>query len=261
MQALYTRPPANLPVISKPKIYIFDANEMTWQATNNPGLYLKPIRHDDENGHFLGLVRFAAFTRSGVHQHQGLATSFVINGGLTDYHGSIGLHQAGINLAGATHDAMAYQDTVLVSKLEAPVLYLPNSQVSGVHAGSRAKNFENPAPEVAPEINIEVDSLPKETTAIDGLRSQTIFDYAGINPSSRYLQWQIQPQTTFTFTCASYVEFWVRGGNLSVNLDKAYANCFVVCEPGCTVDIDCPFGALCLVWTEGEISLHVNSAG
>lgn len=74
---------------------------LPWQATSSPGLWLKPVRHDDDAGLYLGLVRFDAGTRSGLHQHQGVAASFVVEGGLTDYHGSIGLHHAGINSRGS----------------------------------------------------------------------------------------------------------------------------------------------------------------
>ena len=95
------------------RVHVFDMTAQPWQATANPGLWLKPVRMDDDKGHFLGLVRFDAFTQSGLHQHQGVATSLVIQGGLTDYHGPIRLHDAGINLAGSTHDAVAYEDTVL----------------------------------------------------------------------------------------------------------------------------------------------------
>ena len=81
-------------------VQLFDMTARPWQATANSGLWLKPVRTDDSQGHFLGLVRFDAFARSGLHQHQGVDTSFVIQGGLTDYHGAVRLHQAGINTLG-----------------------------------------------------------------------------------------------------------------------------------------------------------------
>ena len=136
------------------RVHVFDMTAIPWQATTNSGLWLKPVRTDDDQGHFLGLVRFDAFARSGLHQHRGVATSLVIQGGLTDYHGPIHLHEAGINILGSTHDAMAYEDTVLVSRLEAAVIYPPASSISGVHAGSRHEDFCNPDPSVAPEINV-----------------------------------------------------------------------------------------------------------
>ena len=38
---------------------------------------------------FLGLIRFDTFVRSAVQQHQGVASSFILEGGLTDYHGPV----------------------------------------------------------------------------------------------------------------------------------------------------------------------------
>ncbi|HRH93635.1 MAG TPA: hypothetical protein PKV72_03840 [Candidatus Peribacteria bacterium] len=93
-----------------------------------------------------------------MHQHRGVATSFVLDGALVDFAGPISLHQAGINLHGATHDAIAYQHTLLVSRLEGPVVY-PASRgtLTGLHAGSRHAEFGNPAPEASPDINVAVE--------------------------------------------------------------------------------------------------------
>jgi hypothetical protein len=233
-------------------VQVIDMQAHAWQTTSNPGLHLKPVRHDDQNGQFLGLVKFDAFTRSGLHQHQGLATSFVIDGGLTDYHGSIKLHEAGINLNGATHDAIAYSETVLVSKLEAPVIYPPDAAISGVHAGSKTQAFTNPAPLEPPEININIDALPKFNTGYAGVTTQTIFDYAPLKQIRRYCQIHIVPQNKLEFAIALRTEFWVRGGNLTVNGLDAHANCFIICEPGAHIKIDSPFGALLLAWAEGR---------
>lgn len=232
-------------------VQVIDMQAHAWQTTSNPGLHLKPVRQDDKNGHFLGLVKFDAFARSGLHQHQGLATSFVIDGGLTDYHGSIKLYEAGINLTSATHDAIAYAQTVLVSKLEAPVIYPPNAEISGVHAGSKVQAFSNPAPLEPPEININVDSLPEYKTGYPGVVGQIIFDYSPLQQKRRYCQIRITPQSTLDFIVAVRTEFWVRGGNLTINGKDAHANCFIICELGAHVEIESPFGALLLAWAEG----------
>lgn len=234
-------------------IHVFDAAELPWQDTPERGLRLKPVRYDDERGCFLGLVSFAPMTRSGLHQHRGVATSFVLDGGLTDYHGAIGLHMAGINLHGATHDAMAYQNTVLVSRLEGPVVYpLDRGELSGLHAGSRHAEVLNPAPEVPPEINVAVDALPMVQTGIPGLRRQTIFDYAGTGRSHRFVQLSMLPGAACaTWQATALTEFWVRGGLLHLAGRVVHANCFVVVEPGATVEMASPHGALLLAWAEG----------
>jgi hypothetical protein len=233
------------------QLRIVDMTTQPWRATANAGLWLKPVREDAQAGQYLGLVRFDPDVRSGLHQHQGVATSFVVDGGLTDYHGSIGLHEAGINVRGSTHDAIAYQRTVLVSRLEGRVSYPPSDAISGVHTGSYAEAFNNPDPDKAPEVNVRVDAQPLSETGVEGVRSQLIFDYAGTGSAHRMLQLQIRPTTVFSFTAGALTEFWVRGGNLHFNGQSAHANCFVCIAAGTHVTIENPFGALLIVWAEG----------
>jgi hypothetical protein len=235
------------------RVHVFDATPMPWEETARPGLTMKTIRIDDERGEYLGLIRFDRFVRSGVHQHQGIASSFILEGGLTDYHGPVNQHEMGINFRGSTHDAMAYVPSVLVSKLEGPVTYPQSEQlISGIHAGSTYRDFRNPAPDVAPEINVVVDRVVPVQTGIAGLCRQPIYDYAGSGLVRRLLQWRVRPETTLpAWQASDWVELWVRGGELVVNGEKAYANCFVVVEPGATVRMSSPFGAIALVWAEG----------
>ena len=235
------------------RVHVFDGLDIPWQETPEPGLCLKPVRYDDERGHFLGLVGFAPLTRSGLHQHRGVATSFVLDGALVDFAGPIGLHQAGINLAGATHDAIAYQNTLLVSRLEGPVAYPPSRGVlTGLHAGSRHAEFDNPAPEASPDINIAVDALVPQQTGVVGIRRQTIFDYAGTGSAHRFVQLSLAPGAECpAWRCERLTEFWVRGGMLQINGQVAHGNCFVVIEPGAVLRMASPFGVLLLAWAEG----------
>jgi hypothetical protein len=237
-------------------VQVFDAAALPWQDTPEPGLKLKCVRYDDERGHFLGLIHFSPLARSGLHQHRGVATSFIADGGLTDYHGPVHLHEAGINLVGATHDAIAYQTTLLVSRLEGPVVYPPErGQLTGLHAGSRHAAFENPAPEVPPEINVAVDRLEPHQTGVPGLARQTIFDYAGTGSAHRFVQWRAAPGMQCPeWQATARTEFWLRGGTLDVNGRTVHGNCFVVIEAGARVRLASPFGALLLVWAEGPES-------
>ena len=236
------------------RVHVFDAGAMPWQDTGNPGLKLKPVRNDDERGEFLGLVSFAPFVRSALHQHQGVATSFVLDGGLTDYHGSLTRHQVGINVKGSTHDAISYEHTVLASRLEGPVWYPPrDGEPSGVHAGSRQRDFVNPDPDVAPEVNVVVDALPRRACGIPGVLRQLVFDYAGTGTERRMVQLHLRPTAATPAGVASdWIDLWVRGGEVEVNGQRAFANCFVVVEPGATFALRSPFGACLLAWAEGR---------
>lgn len=236
------------------RVHVFDATPMPWEPQARPGLLTKTIRIDDAKGEFLGLIRFEPFVRSAVHQHQGVATSFVLEGVLTDYHGPVNQHEMGINFLGSTHDAMAYVPTVLVSKLEGPVTYPPSEQlISGIHAGSTYRDFRNPSPEIAPEMNVVVDEIVPVETGVPGLRRQPIYDYGGSGLARRLLQWRLRPETIVpAWRASDWVEFWVRGGEMLVNGERAWANCFVVVEPGAVVRIESQFGALAIVWAEGR---------
>ncbi|MGO4392910.1 hypothetical protein AB4Z46_16295 [Variovorax sp. M-6] len=235
-----------------PPTRVFDASAIPWEATAKPGLWLKTVRNDDRAGTFLGLVRFDASVRSGLHQHQGVATSFVVDGGLTDHHGSVRLHEAGINVRGSTHDAISYQSTVLVSRLEGPVTYPAADTISGVHAGSRLAEVRNLHPDVPPEVNVPVDALPHFPTGIPGVRRQTVFDYADTGSVHRMVQLTLLPGAAFSFEARGLTDFWVRGGAIEVDGQAATANCFVQCQAGAKVAIDCPYGALLIGWAEAR---------
>ena len=73
-------------------------------------------------------------------------------------------------MKGSTHDAIAYQPTVLVSRLEGPVTYPPKVDLSGLHSGSRHASIRNPDPDAPPEVNVTVDALPYESTGVFGVR-------------------------------------------------------------------------------------------
>ena len=257
--------PSDLPtsIATRPSVYtrardgrvlVFDATTLPWEPQSRPGLYMKTIRIDDEAGEFLGQIRFDPFVRSGVHQHQGIATSFMLEGCLTDYHGPVHANQMGINFRGSTHDAIAYVPTTLVSKLEGNVTYPKSDRlISGIHAGSTYEDFRNPDPQVPPEWNVSVDAVVPIETGVPGLRRQPVFDYAGSGHDRRLLQCQVRPETTVpTWKATAPVELWVRGGELAVCGQRAWANCFVVIEAGATVELSAPFGALVLIWSEGR---------
>lgn len=236
-------------------LYIYDAARLDWQAVGKPGLATKPVRQDDANGLFLGLVSFEAGTRSGMHQHQGVATSLIIDGALTDYQGEVLKGQVGINRKGSTHDAMAYCQTALVSRSEGPVSYLPdNGALYNMHPGAHHKQFRNPDPHVMPDENITIDLLPRVDTGVDGVGRQIIFNYAGTGDNHRMAQLFLRPEAPVpTFTTSALTEFWVRGGLIEINGQLAWANCFVIAEPGTHLQVRCPYGALLLAWADGPL--------
>jgi hypothetical protein len=79
-----------------------------------------------------------------------------------------------------------------------------------------------------------------------------IFDYAGTGTTRRFVQLRLGPGAVVpAWRCAERVECWVRGGRLLVGDRLALADTFVVVEPGATVRLVSPNGALLLAWAEG----------
>lgn len=234
-------------------VYVFDPDAIAWRGAGKEGVLQKVVRRDDERGQFLGLISMEPMVRSGLHQHQGTATSYFLDGGLTDYQGAIVTGEVGVNLRGATHDAIAWQRALFVARLEGPVTYPPqDGPLHGLHAGARHALLVNPAPEVPPDINVRVDALPPQATGCDGVVRRMVFDYAATADDHRMVQLSIRPQARMPRLLATgLVELWVRGGLLEVDGRVAHAGCFVIVEPGAEVSLASPFGALVLAWAEG----------
>jgi hypothetical protein len=234
------------------KIYAYDMLEAPWTDTGLAGLRQKIVRIDHERGLFLGILAFEPMTRTGLHQHQGTAISYFLDGSLYDYSGFASAGQAGINLRGATHDAIAYSRCLLAARLEGPVIYPVESGHAPVHAGARPAEIVNHAPEVMPDINITVDALPALTTRLSGVARRMVFDYAATGYDRRLVQLSLLPGTRLpVHSTSSLVEYFLLGGDIRVNGTAAIGGSFVVIEPDAEIEITTTYGARFLAWAEG----------
>src|SRR5262245_14830484 len=84
---------------------VYDMLAAPWTDAGKPGINQKVVRVDHAEGRYLGLIAFEPLIASGLHQHLGVATSYIVQGSLCDYGGTVVRGQMGINLKGATHDA------------------------------------------------------------------------------------------------------------------------------------------------------------
>ena len=98
-------------------VYVASQTDLKWIDASRPGLRLAPVHENRETGRFLGLLGFETMASSGLHHHVDIAFSYMLSGGLTDYAGTAGAGQMGINMPGATHDAIAYLPTLMASRL------------------------------------------------------------------------------------------------------------------------------------------------
>ena len=237
------------------RVHAYDMVAAAWTDTGLPGLRQKVVRMDRERGLFLGMLAFEPLTRTGLHQHQATAISYFLDGSLCDYAGFASAGMAGINLRGATHDAIAYTRCLLAARLEGPVIYPVESDHATVHAGSRPAAIVNRAPEVMPDINVAVDALPALATMLAGVTRRLVFDYAGTGTDRRLVQLSLLPGTRLpAHVTSALLEFFLLGGDLRVNGVAAAAGSFVVIQPDTEIDISSAYGARLLAWAEGPAS-------
>jgi quercetin dioxygenase-like cupin family protein len=234
-------------------IYAFDMLAAPWTSTGRPGLSQKSVRASREAGQYLGLIGFDPMTRSGLHQHQAPAFSYFLDGTLHDYDGAARKGEMGINLAGTTHDAVAYDRCVLAARLEGPVLYPPEEGAEGrVHAGARVAEFRNPAPEVPPDINIALAELKPLASGIGGLTRRLVFDHRVIGENRRLVVLNLLPGTRIPAHRVTFgVEWFVLGGQVHIGEIQAIAGSFVILEPGATAEIATEYGARLIAWADG----------
>lgn len=240
---------------SRSPVGVYDMAATPWTDAGKQGIRQKVVRVDHAKGRYLGLVAFDAMTRSGLHQHLGTATSYFLSGSLSDYAGTAVRGQVGINLAGATHDAVAYEDCLLCARLEAPVIYPPeDGPVHRLHAGARQAEIVNPAPDVMPDVNVTVEALPLLPTGLAGVGRRMLFDYSPAADDRRLVQLQLLPGCAVpAHRTTDLVEWFVHGGDVRVAGKVALAGSFVIVEPGTEVTLSSRYGALLLAWAEGPI--------
>jgi hypothetical protein len=237
-------------------VHGYAANDLTWVDTNRSGVRLKPVRATRESGQYLGYLAFDAMTSTGIHQHLGPAFSYFLSGGLSDYQGTAVAGQMGINLAGATHDAIAYSSTLMAAKLEAPVLYPDAEAAAGqaIHEGAQAAEIINAAPELPPDINVTVDALPWIASRISGVQRRTIFDYAPTEYDRRCIEVRLLPgATTPLLEATGDVDVFVRGGDLAAGDVRIAGGDFLVIEAGARFSLSTRYGALAFLWIGGAL--------
>lgn len=237
-----------------PGLSAYVGRDLKWIDANKKGIRLATVRASREEGQYLGYVGFDPMVSSGVHQHLGPAFSYFLTGGLADYQGEARAGDLGINLAGATHDAMAYRSTLMASRLDAPVLYPGPADTQGqaLHTGARPGEIVNTAPEVLPDINLPVQSLPWEGTTFAGLSRKVLFDYATTGLDRRCVQIRLLPGSRLGPVIArSTADVFLLGGDLAMGEERLISGDFAVVEPGARFMLATRYGCLAFLWLDG----------
>ncbi len=244
--------------IARPQgpVFVTRKEDARWVDASRPGTRLAPVYEDRGSGRFLGLLGFDTLASSGLHQHVDVGFSYVLSGGLTDYAGTTVAGQMGINMPGATHDAIAYVPSLLASRLDGPVLYWPEparEDAPHLHAGGRDAKFSNPRPEEDPTDSITLDALPAQPV-IGGVTRRLICDYAGTVHDFRNCALNLIPGTRVPpLRTSAPLEMFMIGGGLKVNQQLLLAGGFCVVEAGTQVTLSSAFGAHLIAWSEAPI--------
>ena len=249
-------------------IYGFSRDDLTWRGTEKAGMQLAAVRASREEGQFLGYLLFERFAETGVHQHLGPAFSYFLQGGLSDYQGTAVRGEMGINLEGATHSAIAYSQTLTASRLEAPVIYPSEASVKGevLHTGATSPadggEIVNASPEIMPDINIPLESLPWLATQVAGVQRRMIFDYHETAFARRNVQLRLLPGTALPpFRTTAPADMFIIGGDVKLNDEVQGAGGFFVVEENAPVAMSTRYGALVLVWSEGPVEWQDAARG
>ena len=232
----------------------FAHQDLKWTDANKAGIRLQPVRADRDNGLYLGFLAFDAMATTGIHQHTGPAFSYFLHGALADYQGAARAGMMGINLDGATHDAIALAPSLLAARLEAPVLYPDEGATRGeaIHTGARGGNIVNRRPEVMPDLNIAVDDLAWDGTTTAGLQSRMVFDYSGTGLDRRCVQLRLLPGSSIApFRASALIDIYVVGGDLSASGQCARSGDFMVIDPGAESTLETRYGCLAFFWLDG----------
>ncbi|HYF17128.1 MAG TPA: hypothetical protein VEA40_04610 [Ramlibacter sp.] len=233
-----------------PGVYAYDMEALPWRETPRGTAREKAVRRDDAAGLFLGLIQFDPLSRSGVHQHLATATSYFLSGSLTDFQGTTGQGTVGINLAGATHDAVTYTGALLVSRLEGPVIIPDGGLAIHPHAAQGAQHRTNP--ETPPDISVHLDRALAVPTRFASVSRRALFDYAGTGTDRRMCNlnlWPKAPKLRVKHTAVT--DFFILAGDLAVDGRSVSGPSFVLVEPGAEVTLSSVYGCSLLVWAEG----------
>jgi hypothetical protein len=241
-----------------PGVHAYDLEALPWRDTPRGTVREKAVRRDDATGCFLGLLAFDPLSRSGVHQHQAVATSYFLSGSLVDFQGCTGEGQVGINLAGATHDAVTYGGCTLVSRLEGPVT-IP-SQALAIHPHAGQASVRNARPEQPPDISVSLERSVAVATRFAGITRRPLFDYAGTGLARRMCALTLWPRCpTATVRHEALTDFFVIAGDLKLDGHSIAGPAFVVIEPGSRLGLASEFGCTLLAWAEGPAFAEADS--
>ncbi|MGX5650780.1 cupin domain-containing protein [Hydrogenophaga borbori] len=232
-----------------PGVYAYDLESLPWRTTPRGTAREKAVRRDEAAGLFLGMIAFDPMSRSGVHQHRGTASSYFLSGELVDFQCTTRAGAVGINLAGATHDAVTYGGCTLFSRLEAPVTIEPDG--AAIHPHAKKTTVVNESPFTPPDITVVLDEVVPVASPFARVSRRAVFDYAGTGHNRRLCMLQLWPGAHLPdLQHQGLTDWFVMAGDLRIGDTRVAGPSVVVIEPGSRVDVSSTFGCSLLAWAE-----------
>ncbi len=248
-------------MMARVKTGIWNMNDAHWSGIGKPGLYRKAVRMDTASGKFLGLFRFDANARSGVHRHVDVAATYILAGSVTDYLATFRQGEIGINPPGDTHDALSYDGSVMVSRLEGTTLY-PEQQgeLMSIHPGAYEADLGTIATERAPIIApIAAASRPLIDTGRNGVMYRLLYDYADTGHDFRMTSLHFQAGASLApFQTQAPLDLFVIAGDLTTEMGVVLGNHFVTVDAGRTINLGSCFGCHLLAWSEARVQYETS---
>lgn len=236
-------------------IGIYPAGDMTWTSVGKEGLDQKAVRADKANGQFLGLIRFMPEVGSGLHQHLGVASSYFLAGSLMDFQGTAREGDMGINLPGATHDAVSWDGCILASRLEGPTIYpQADGKIHGLHTGAFEGEIVVRNPEILPDHNVRVEDVRPISTTTPGVTRRMLYNYRDVDDDHRLVSLNLMPGTHLpAHKTTALVDWYVAGGVVNFEDGRsAGAGSFVVLDPDTEIVASSQYGAWLFAWADGQ---------
>lgn len=236
-------------------VYVFDTFAAPWTETGMDGVVQKAARADREGGGSFGLLSFNRTAASGLHQHHGVATNFMLSGSLSDYQDDYPIGTVITNLAGTTHDEISWNGCMLVSRTEGPIVYLPKAGLADARQSGGHDRFRNPAPDRPPSLDQPLRSIHSQMTSIPRLSRRILFDYLPTDDNRRWVELSLWPEMSIpTHRVSALTEWMVLAGSTQINNKPVPTMGFAVIEPNTEVTISSTFGCRLLAWAEGPVA-------
>lgn len=229
--------------------------DVPWTPSGANGVLQQEIRYDTKGGHYFGAAKFSAHSQSGIHRHVGPAVSYMVHGALFDHDSEVRAGQAYINVSGAVHDVVAYDDCLSIARLDGPVLY-PTDEGIYYRLRDAAEEREGIDDTVGlkPNLYVTVNDVAAEPTGLGRVGRRMIYDYARDAWDARFVQLVLEPGAQIpVHRTTRRVDWFVLAGGLVLDDRAVQAASYVSFEAGARTTVGSRYGCRILAWADGPV--------